>query len=92
MHDVFDKFVAVAGPVATYDEIRGELLGIPEYGSALALRDGLTAAMDRYGVSVDPRYQPLSFGLFVVNVSGGQLALVSLPMGEQGTGAVSTAE
>lgn len=92
MRDVYQRFVAVAGPVATYDQIRDELLAFREYGSALALRDELTAAMDRYDVDVDPRYQPLEFGLFVVSAQGDQLALVSLPMGQQGTGAVRAAD
>ncbi len=92
IRDVFDRFVEIAGPVATLEQIRGELLAIPEYGKALTLREELLAAMDRYGVTVSPRYQPLEFGLFVVSVTGGQLVLVSLPIGEQGTGAVRAAD
>ena len=88
IRDVFDRFVEIAGPVATLEQIRGELLAIPEYGKSLTLREELLAAMDRYGVTVSPRYQPLEFGLFVVSVTGGQLVLVSLPIGQQGTGAV----
>lgn len=88
MRDIYERFIAIAGPIATYEEIRDELLGLREYGSALALRDALTAAMDRYAVSVDPRYQPLDYGLLVVSAQGQQLPLVTLPIGEQGTGAV----
>jgi hypothetical protein len=89
MHEVYDGFVQLVGPVATYDDIRGELLNLAEYGQSLALRDGLTAAMDRYGVTVSPRYQPLREDLLVVTLAaGGQLTLVSMPIGPQGTGAV----
>jgi hypothetical protein len=90
MRGVYDDYVVLAGPqAASYDEIRTALLDLPEYGQALALRDELLEAMDRYGLSVSPRYQPLSFALFAV--SQGQLVLVSLPLGEQGTGAVRPA-
>jgi hypothetical protein len=93
MRDVFNRFVAIAGPVATYDDIRGELLQRPDYASALALRDELVKAADRYGVTVSPRYQPLQFTLNNVQVaaSGQNLVLVSLPLGQQGTGAVRSA-
>jgi hypothetical protein len=87
---VCEDFIAVAGPgAATYEEIYFQLLEFPEYGKALTLRDELMAAADRYGVSVNPLYQPIEFGL--LTVSNGQLTLVSLPLGEQGTGAVRTA-
>jgi hypothetical protein len=88
MRDVYDRFSALAGPgAATFEQIRDELLRLPEYGEALALRDALIAAADRYGVTVNPRYQPLDeFSLHVVG--NGQLVLVSLPLGQQGTGAV----
>lgn len=83
---VYDDFIALAGAgAATFDQIRNELLGFPEYQQALALRDELIAAADRYGVTVNPRYQPLEFPL--IQVSDGQLTLVSVPLGEQGTGA-----
>jgi hypothetical protein len=39
--------------------------------------------LDRYGLTVNPRYTPLDFPLF--SVSQGQLVLVNLPMGDQGT-------
>jgi hypothetical protein len=90
MRQVFTDFVAIAGPdAATYEEIRSELLGLPEYAQSLGLRDELLKAMDRYGVTISPRYQPVSFPLLVV--ANGQLDLVSLPLGQQGTGAVRDA-
>lgn len=83
---VYDDFIALAGPdAATYDQIRDELLRFPEYQQALGLRDELVEAADRYGVTVNPRYQPLAFPL--IQVSNGQLTLVSVPLGDQGTGA-----
>jgi hypothetical protein len=86
MRAVFDSFVRLAGPdVATYDQIKSELLSLEDYSRALALRDELLAAIDRYGLTVNPRYQPLTFQLLVV--SNGQLVLVDLPLGQQGTGA-----
>jgi hypothetical protein len=89
MRGVFDDFVAIAGPdAATFEQIRDELLSLSQYHQALALRDALIAAADRYGVTVNPRYQPLEFPM--LQVANGQLTLVSLPLGEQGTGAVAT--
>ncbi len=87
---VYDDYAALAGPqAASFDEIRAALLDLPEYGQALTLRDELIEAMGRYGISINPRYQPLEFALFAV--SQGQLVLVGLPLGEQGTGAVRPA-
>jgi hypothetical protein len=91
LHDAYDRSVKIAGPgQATFEQISAELMQLPLYANALALRDELTAAMGRYGVTVSPRYQPLDFPLYSVSVtaSGGQLVLVSLPLGQQGTGAV----
>jgi hypothetical protein len=90
MRGVYDDFIAIAGAdAATYEQIRDELLSLMQYHQALALRDALIEAADRYGVTVNPRYQPLEFPL--LQVANGQLTLVSLPLGEQGTGAVTTA-
>jgi len=90
VQDVYSRYLEVAGEgAASLDEVRQELLTLPEYGQALALRDALTDAIGRYGVTVNPRYQPLQFPLLVV--ANGQLTLVSLPLGDQGTGAVVSA-
>jgi hypothetical protein len=90
IQDVYDRYLVLAGSgAATQDEVRQQLLALPEYGQSLALRDALTDAIARYGVTVNPRYQPLQFPLLVV--ANGQLTLVSLPLGDQGTGAVRSA-
>ena len=90
LQDVYDQYLALAGQnAASMDEVSQQLLALPEYGQSLALRDELTDAIGRYGVTVNPRYQPLTFPLLVV--ADGQLTLVSLPLGDQGTGAVRSA-
>lgn len=92
---VYDDFLALTGAdpaEATFDQIKDELLGVPNYGQALKLRDELSAAADRYDVVVNPRYQPLTYALLSVSTQSGRLDLVTLPIGEQGTGAVATAK
>jgi hypothetical protein len=93
MRDVFDRFVELVGPGPTYEAIRGELLGLEDYSRSLGMRDELLAAMDRYGLTVNPLYQPLDFALYTVQVNApaGEFVLVSIPLGEQGTGAVRPA-
>jgi hypothetical protein len=84
MRDVYARYVELAGADATpYDQVRDALLGLPEYAQALGLRTELLAALGRYGLTVNPRYTPLDFPLFAV--SQGQLVLVPMPMGDQGT-------
>lgn len=91
MRAVYDDFVALVGPnAATYEQVRGELLAWPEFGKALAVRDGLSEAAQRYGVTVNPRYQPLEFPLLQTGQNG-ELTVVTLPLGEQGTGAARPA-
>jgi hypothetical protein len=85
--DVYRRYAELAGENAQpYDAIKQALQELPEYPQALGLRTELIAALHRYGVSVNPRYQPLNVPLLAV--SQGQLVLVDLPMGDQGTGAV----
>ncbi|MBX6750089.1 MAG: hypothetical protein IRY85_10545 [Micromonosporaceae bacterium] len=92
---VYDHYVAVVnrggGVPATYEQIRDELLNFPEYQQALALRDALIEAAQRYGVSVHPRYQPVEYPLLQVGTQG-QFTLVTLPFGPAGTGAVRPAD
>jgi hypothetical protein len=91
MRKVYDDFVALVGPdAATYEQVRAELIDWPQFGKALAVRDGLTEAAQRYGVTVNPLYQPLEFALLQTGQSG-ELTVVTLPLGEQGTGAVRSA-
>jgi hypothetical protein len=96
MRQVYADFVKVyqeqAGPGATvpsYADIRSELVDFPEYSQSLAVRDELLQAMDRYGVIVNPRYQPVAYSLLVAG--GGALPIVTLPLGQQSTGAVRAA-
>jgi hypothetical protein len=91
---VYDHYVAVAtaegldqAQLATFEQIRAELLDWPEYHQALALRDALSDAADRYGVFVHPRYQPIVYPL-LRGGNQGQFTLVSLPFGPAGTGAI----
>jgi len=92
---VYDHYVAVVteggGVPATFEQIRDELLNWPEYHQALALRDALSEAAERYGVFVHPRYQPVEYPLLQAG-NQGQFILVSLPFGPPGTGAVRSAE
>jgi hypothetical protein len=91
MRAVYDDFVALVGAGApTYDLVRADLLEWAPYGQALALRDGLMEAAGRYGVTVHPRYQPIEYPLLQAGQNG-ELTVVSLPLGEQGTGAVRSA-
>jgi hypothetical protein len=84
MQEAYARYVELAGDnAAPYDQIRDALLELPEYSQSLGLRTELLAALDRYGLTVNPRYTPLDFPLF--SVSQGQLVLVNLPMGDQGT-------
>jgi len=94
IRQVYNDFLALTGAnpaEVTYDAIKGELLGVPDYGQALALRDQLSEAADRYGVTVNPRYQPVTYALLSVSTQAGRLDLVTLPLGQQGTGAVTSA-
>jgi hypothetical protein len=84
MQEVYARYVELAGAdAAPYDQIKQALLELPEYAQSLGLRTELLAALDRYGLTVNPRYTPLEFPLF--SVSQGQLVLVNMPMGDQGT-------
>lgn len=85
--ETYDRYKALAGAEAsTYEEVRPQLAALPEFQTGLGLRSELLAAATRYGVVVNPRYAPLSVPL--TSLSNGQLTLVSLPLGDQGTGAV----
>jgi hypothetical protein len=95
---VYDHYVAVAlaggtpqNELATYEQIRAELIDWPEYQQALALRDALVDAADRYGVFVHPRYQPVVYPLLRGGLQG-QFTLVTVPFGPPGTGAARAAD
>jgi hypothetical protein len=91
MRAVFEDFEALVGPdVATFEQIRDELLAWPAYGQTLALRDALIEASQRFGVTVHPRFQPLEYPLLFAGQNE-ELTVVSMPLGDQGTGAAETA-
>ncbi len=85
--ETYDRYTALAGAQAvSYEEVKPELAKLPEFINGLGLRNELTAAANRYGLDVNPRYAPLSVPL--IALSNDQLVIVSLPLGKQGTGAV----
>jgi hypothetical protein len=94
--EVYDRYKALAGDQAsTYEEVRPQMTALPDIATGVGLRDELLAAASRYGVVVNPRYAPLSVPLTALPIGSdsngqpmGQLTLVSLPLGDQGTGAV----
>jgi hypothetical protein len=86
-HETYDRYKALAGAEASsFEEVQPQLASLPDFLSGLGLRKELLDAAKRYGLVVNPRYAPLSVPL--TSVSDGQLTLVSLPLGDQGTGAV----
>jgi hypothetical protein len=95
IQQVYDAFLKATGSTPAdvpYDSVKSELLQMPEYSESLGLRDALEQAANRYGVTINPRYQPLNHSLLTVSLnSGGTLDLVSMPLGQQGTGAVTPA-
>lgn len=87
IHEIYDPYVErvrAAGqePTATFEDAREGLSNDPSFGANLAIRNELVAAMQRYGLVVNPRYAPLTFSL-----QGDQVG-VAVPLGDQGTGAV----
>ena len=90
MQRIYDRFIELAGEgAATYEQLGADLLEMPDYHRWLSVRDELTAAADRYGLTVNPLYQPLELELFTL--AQGQIVMVTLPLGEQGTGAAAPA-
>jgi hypothetical protein len=83
MRLVYSRYVELAGEQAdSYEGVRTELLRLPEYAQALGLRTELAAALDRYGLTINPRYAPLEFPLY--SLAQGQLLLVDMPLGDPG--------
>jgi len=99
LHDTYNRYKAYAGDQAsTFEDIKGALTQpdangdtslVDRYAQDLAVRDALVDAANRYNLQVSPRYQPVEYPLLLV--ANGALALVTLPLGQQGTGAVSPA-
>lgn len=89
-HEAYDLYRAAAGEQASsYEEVQPEIAALTEFNTALGLRQELVAAADRYGLVVNPRYSPLRAPVLQVQTSGGDaLTLLTMPLGNQGTGAV----
>ena len=79
---------ASGGQVPSYEVVKPELQSLPELGQGLGLRAELLAAIDRYDIVVNPRYQPLEMPLAAVNGGQSQIVLVSLPLGTSASPAV----
>lgn len=77
----YRNVVASGGQYPGYDELKPQLLALPELGQGLGLKKELVAAMARYGVVVNPRYQPLSMPLAAVTAGQSQIVLVSASLG-----------
>lgn len=85
-YDLYRKF---AGDQASaFDQVKPALLAEAGYQEGIHLRNELTAAAQRYGLTIGPRYQPVVIELFSVGTQAGGLTLVDMPLGDQGTGAV----
>jgi hypothetical protein len=80
---VQQNLVDAGGEAAATQQLRQNFAD--EMATGVGLRDELTAAMKRYGTTVNPRYLPLGFPLATVPTSsGGNASIVQLPLG--GTG------
>lgn len=89
LQDAYQRFAEVVGEsVAPYEQVKPQLQGFKEFGAGLWLREELTAAAQRYGVEVSPRYRPLSAPLTVVIGGTQQVNLVELPLAGPPTDAV----
>ncbi len=84
MREVYDRYAKLAGEQAgSYEDVRAELLKLPQYAQALGLRTELLAAMNQYDLIVNPLYMPLEFPLYALGQQE-ELVLVDLPIGDQG--------
>ncbi|WBB77448.1 hypothetical protein O7606_14245 [Micromonospora sp. WMMD882] len=73
-------------PEVTVEQAATQLDG-QQLRSALATRNALAEAIDGYDVTVNPRYRPLAFPVLSFT---GDVAAVSVPLGEAGSDAVTT--
>jgi hypothetical protein len=72
--DLVDAYARVkkASPDApSYAELKPQLVALPDLGQGIALRAELDAAMKRYGVTLNPRYEPIEIPLIVVSAGNG---------------------
>lgn len=72
-------------PPGTTNDDAARRLDVPQYRSALATRKALSDAVAQYDVVVNPRYRPLEFPVLIFQ---GNIAAVSVPVGEAGPGTV----
>lgn len=85
LRDAYDRYVKAATAAGVepvdFETIKQELQATPQYGAGIGLRNALAEAVDRYGVTVSPRYQPLELPVWAAPNS--QLVLVALEVGDQ---------
>lgn len=82
--DIFNR--ALAGGLVqpgSFQQVVAQLTQVPSIAPAIAVRDALTGAMKRYGVEVNPRYQPMEVPLstLVDNSTGRRFVAVGVPLG-----------
>jgi hypothetical protein len=89
LREAYRKVVASGGSqVGPYDQVRPQLLAVPELGQGLGLRSQMLKAAATYGLVVNPRYEPLEMPLTIVGSAQSQIVLVSLPLGASPSPAV----
>jgi hypothetical protein len=88
LKSAYQRIAVVAGDqLGAYEDVKPQLLAFPEFGQGLALRTEMQAALGKYNVVVNPRYQPLDMPL--IAVSNGQVVLVSVSFSGEASPAVS---
>jgi hypothetical protein len=88
LREAYARVKKVSPDVPSYDEIKPQLLQLPDLAAGLGLRNELKAATGRYGVSLNPRYEPFELPLAVVSAGQSQIVLVALPLGTSASPAV----
>ncbi len=84
LRDAYDRVVASGVQEISFEQLKDQLAALPQLRSGVGLRNELAAAADRYGVSVNPRYQPVEMPLSGVPGQSGEIWLVALPLGATG--------
>jgi len=85
LREIYDLAKAAGAVDVPYEDIRAQLAADQSVRQALAIDRTLTEAAKAKDITVNPRYRPLMFPVFTLQ-SGD--AIVSIPMGELGSGAV----
>src|SRR5690606_18496831 len=85
LRDAYDRYVQAATNAGVepvdFDTIKQELQQTPQFVAGVGVRNALTEAAQRYGITVSPRYQPLEVPVWAAPNS--QLVLVAFAVGEQ---------